>query len=153
MALGTLFVKDRETATPPQNSPPDEQSPVSHDGNLRNRLLHLIEMLERLPAAADAGGNGAGAAMMHLGRISDDRLRTLTAMLRERISDIDVDVEDALLARLLLDHYTNAIGHLRALSKETDDRLTGVQNTIRDGRRAIELERRRAESRQHPKED
>ena len=111
--------------------------------DLNARMLRLAETLGRLraptaPTRATAAGNPIAAA---LERISDERLQQIGSLLRERIHDEDVNAEDALLIRLLLDEYAIAVLHLRAAAQMLEERLDAARLTIRDGRRMAERER------------
>jgi len=118
------------------------------DGELTARLTRLIELLDRSHVASTTGT--AEAHGNRLDHTADDRIRALTRMLREGITHPDINVEDALLMRLLLEDYARAVRHVRAVSLETDGRLNGVAAVLKEGYRAVELARAHAEAPQSP---
>ena len=120
--------------------------------------MRLAAMLERYrapdPTLAAPGANpganpdgnpgvnpGVNPVAARLASIPDERLRQLGAMLKERIDEREIDAQDALLLRLLLDEYSTAVRQLRAVTEVIDQRLNAARMTIAAGRRAIASER------------
>ena len=104
--------------------------------------MRLAEKLGQLRTPDAAPGTPTGNPVeAALGMIPDQRLQHIGALLRERIAEQDVNAEDALLIRLLLDDYTTSVLHLRAAAQRLEERLDAARTTIRDGRRMAERER------------
>jgi hypothetical protein len=112
---------------------------VTVDETLNIRLISLAKLLEQLPAIPAVVSPVRGPRADGLDDIADDRLRLFGARLRERLSAVEMDGEDALLLRLLLQDFTTAVGCLRRGLREVEGQLLGVEDTIRQGRRAVRL--------------
>lgn len=120
---------------------------MSRDQSLNHRLINLAKLLEQVPAPGLPTKSGReNPVAARLAAVADDRLRLLGETLRQRLDDGEMDAEDALLLRLLLEDYRAGVGHLRAIANSIDERLTAARNTIKDGRRAVALERSYNES-------
>jgi len=106
--------------------------------------MRLAEMLERLPTPdPDPSGAQANPVVARLDSISDERMRRLGAMLKERIDEPDVDAADALMLRLLLDEYAAGVRHLRAAVSTIEKRLNAARSVIAESRRVAAAERAR----------
>jgi hypothetical protein len=110
--------------------------------DLNARLMRLVETLDRHRAPDSAAASpDTHPVVAHLESVRDERLRGLVAMMKTRIDDRDVDAEDALLLRLLLEEYANAVGHVRAAAQMIDERLSTARKTLHEGRRLAERAR------------
>jgi hypothetical protein len=98
--------------------------------------------LKRLEAVlAQAGSRSllsseSDAADVHLDSVLVDRIRQLTAELRER-DGAPIDDIDALAMRLLLNEYRAAVGHLRAVARIAAERIDAAPRALKDARRAV----------------
>ena len=117
---------------------------LAENGDLNTRLARLAETLDRfrVRSGETVGDARSGSA---LDRIPDERLRNLSALLRDRLDDPQIDVDDVLLLNLVLDDISAAVGHLRGMINEIDERLNSGDRVLREGRRAAALERARTE--------
>lgn len=121
--------------------------------DLNARVMRLAGMLERFRAPnPNPGSTNANPVVAHLESIPDERLRNLGAMLKERIDEGQIDAEDALLLRLLLDEYTAAVRQLRGAADIIDQRLNNARSAVSEGRRLAAAERARVASSNPPGE-
>jgi len=65
-----------------------------------------------------------------------DRIRLLTAELRSTGS-LDVDESDAVVMKLLLQEYSAAVGHLRAVARMAAATVDGVTAPMLETERAV----------------
>ena len=114
---------------------------MSPDQSLNSRLISLARLLEQLPAPGTSAPTAEGLATASLAHIPDERLASLGARLALRQDVTELDAEDALLLRLLLQDYVAAVGVLRARVREVEAQLLDVEGTIRKSRRAIRIAR------------
>lgn len=114
---------------------------MSPDQSLNDRLISLARLLEQLPAPGTSAPTAEGLAAGSLDHIPDERLASLGARLALRQDVAELDAEDALLLRLLLQDYVTAVGILRARVREVEAQLLDVEGTIRKSRRAIRIAR------------
>ena len=114
---------------------------MSPDQSLNSRLISLARLLEQLPAPGTSAPTAEGLATASLAQIPDERLASLGARLALRQDVTELDAEDALLLRLLLQDYVAAVGVLRARVREVEAQLLDVEGTIRKSRRAIRMAR------------
>ena len=93
------------------------------------RLTHLARILND----ADTRHNAAAAdpVDLHLKSVRLDRIRQLTRAVEDRIG-LEPDGLDGITMRLLLDEYTAAVAHLRAVAREAAKRVAGAPAPIKD---------------------
>ena len=112
---------------------------MSTDHALNERLMSLAKLLEQLPAPVPAAASDDNAA--RLAGIPDARLRTLGERLRARAHDAEMDAEDAMLLRLLLDEYVAAVRRVRTVADNIGESLNQAETALREGRRAALITR------------
>lgn len=108
--------------------------PSSRDTS--ERLARLEQILSRTDGAQTVIGDTANPAEVHLGSIAEERIRLLTAELHGAGSGED-EPADALLMKLLLNEYTAALGHLRAVARMSAAIVDGAAAPMREMERAV----------------
>ena len=104
------------------------------------RLLELDRILAR-DRAASFSGDGDSVAL-HLGAVPAERIRALTAVLG-RSTTGDNDEIDTVEMRLLLNDYTSAVGHLRAVARSAAARIDEAAAPVREAQLFMERDLRR----------
>ena len=108
--------------------------PSSRDTS--ERLAHLEQILSRTDGAQTVIGDTANPAEVHLGSIPAERIRLLTSELHGTGSG-ECEPADALLMKLLLNEYTAALGHLRAVARMSAAIVDGAAAPMREMERAV----------------
>ena len=101
---------------------------MSADQSLNDRLISLARLLEQLPAPGTSAPTAEGLAAGSLAHIPDERLASLGARLSLRQDVTELDAEDALLLRLLLQDYVAAVGILRARVRRSEEHTSELQS-------------------------
>lgn len=99
----------------------------------RLRQLEQILLTSKMPSVAAA--DERDPATRHLESASLERIRQMSALI-ERSDGLDEDV-DAVAMRLLLNDYTTAVAHLRAVTREASKRLDSAAEPVNDLRRFL----------------
>lgn len=97
-----------------------------------------LKRLEQILAHARNGASLSGdfeAAAVHLDSVPLDRIRKLTDELSRETPELDTI--EAVTIRLLLNEYTAAVGHLRAVARMAAARVDGATKPMKDARRAL----------------
>jgi hypothetical protein len=103
------------------------------------RLIELEQILARSKSATAVSREGeADPAGLHLAGVPSERIQRLTAELRA--SDGADDEISAIAARLLLNDYAAAVGHLRAVARLAVTRIEGAAAEIKSSEKAIRRE-------------
>jgi hypothetical protein len=85
-------------------------------------------------------------ATLHLTEMPTERIRRFThALGTKRGNDIDNDAIDILTMRLLLNDFTSAVGHLRAVANIAASLIDHAAKPVREAHRLIKAENRREE--------
>ena len=106
------------------------------------RLLELDRVLSRERTASFSGeGNPVS---LHLGAVPAERIRELTALLG-RTADRDNDEIDAIAMQLLLNDYSSAVGHLRAVARLAATRIDDAAVPVREAQLFMKRDLRREE--------
>jgi hypothetical protein len=115
---------------------------VSLSRDRAERLIELEQILacSRTTTALSREGD-AEPATVHLAGVPDERIQRLTGELRA-CSDIDHDEIAAITARLLLNDYGTAVGHLRAVARLAVARIDEAAATINDCQESIRREQK-----------
>lgn len=113
---------------------------MSASPDATQRLIELERILSRAssPAARD---DDADPAALHLAGVPTERIRRLTAELRAR-PEGERDEIGAIAVRLLLNDYTTAVGHLRAVARLAVSRIDQSAVTIKECQKAIRREQK-----------
>ena len=114
------------------------------------RLNRLESLLTRQAVAqeTDARRPGASAdqpAIDGISAVGVERLRALTAEVRERMNSSDLDDLDGITMRLLLDEYRRVFGRVRAAVRATEHSLRQSHATVHESQRYIDRELRHLE--------
>jgi hypothetical protein len=109
--------------------------PDAHDPS--DRLARLERILAQRPAAETSNEPVTDAVQLNMRSLPTDRIRQLTSELQRR-SHVESDTIDALEMRLLLNDYSTAVAHLRAIARITASRLATVAEPIRRAGRWVE---------------
>jgi hypothetical protein len=113
------------------------------------RLLELEQILAHSRNAL-ATDRDADSVALHLADVPSERMRRFTSLLRTGASG-DNDAIDAVTMRLLLNDYTAAVGHLRAIARVAAAGIDAAAIPVRESQRFIRLEERR-EQKQEPRD-
>jgi len=109
--------------------------PSSRDAS--ERLVRLEQILSQTPSVSDAAPAGStDAAHVHLKAVPTERIRLLTAELQGAGSS-ELDESDAVVMKLLLNEYSSAVGHLRAVARMAAAAVDGVTAPTLETERAI----------------
>jgi len=106
-------------------------------GDARRRLLDL----ERILAQSRSTGAKAGDAdpvTLHLADVPVERIRRFTAELQS--ADGNRDEITAVTMRLLLNDYSTAVAHLRAVARIAIDKIESAVEPIRDCQKFLRRE-------------
>lgn len=107
----------------------------SHDAS--ERLARLEQILSETSSASNATpADNTDAAHVHLDGVPTERIRHLTAELQET-SSFELDESAAVVMKLLLNEYSSAVGHLRAVARIAAARVDGVTAHILEADRAV----------------
>jgi hypothetical protein len=110
---------------------------VASSRDASERLARLEQILSETSSASNATpAANTDAAQVHLDALSTERIRRLTAELQET-SSFELDESDAVVMKLLLNEYSSAVGHLRAVARIAAATVDGVTARIREAERAI----------------
>jgi hypothetical protein len=112
--------------------------------NDSSRRLAEIERVLAQRGSVRAGAD-TDAVAVHLAGVDTGRLRALTVALEQRV-DQRVDEIDALVMRVLLNHYTASVGHLRAVAQTAASRIDEAALPVRESQRFL----RRLDSKEAP---
>jgi len=106
----------------------------SHDTS--ERLARLEQILAQTASGSGsiAADNGDGAEV-HLSSVLTERIRLLTAELQGTASPLDES--DAVVMKLLLNEYSTAVGHLRAVARMAAATVDGVTAPMLEMDRAV----------------
>ena len=102
---------------------------------IEQRLLKLGQVIAGSRTGPPASSGDVDVADVMLASVTTDRIRGTTAEL-ERGSNIDATT--AVAMRLLLSDYSAAVASLRTVTRATEHRLDGVDESIRNGLRLVE---------------
>ena len=101
------------------------------------RLQRIEQILaSSTPALTLAPLDPRDAATNHLQAAPLERMRQLTLELQARSDGAQEDV-DALAMRLLLNDYSSAVAHLRAVARDAAERIDAAAAPLNEARRAI----------------
>jgi hypothetical protein len=103
---------------------------------MSSRLLRLEQILAQTSRTAVDSVRRDDAADVHLGSVSEERLRRLTSELSREMSS-ELDPVDAITMRLLLDEYTSSVSHLRAVATMAAAGVDRTTGPLRDARRSL----------------
>lgn len=125
--------------------------------NAPNKGSQRLQRLEEILAASKASiavfsGDERDAATVHLDSVPLERIRQITAELLER-GDTGNDEIDALAARLLLNEYTVAVAHLRAVAREAGQSIDSAAVPLHEIRKFLWRDEKLRESRRQALEE
>jgi hypothetical protein len=109
------------------------------------RLQRLAQILAESNTAGSTSVRDTDPADVHLGSVPLERIRRLTAVLTDG-AGTDVDDIDALAMRLLLNDYTTAVAHLRAVARLTEQRMADATVPIEAADLHVRQRTKRAET-------
>jgi hypothetical protein len=115
---------------------------VSASDDFSARLLELDRILSRERATSFSGEGDP--VSLHLGAVPTERIRALTSVLEPTV-DRDNDEIDAIAMRLLLNDYSSAVGHLRAVARSAATRIDDAAVPVREAQLFMKRELRREE--------
>jgi hypothetical protein len=115
---------------------------VSAADDLSERLLELDRILSRERPASFS--NEGDPVSLHLTAVPGERIRELTSFLT-RTMEHDIDEIDVVAMRLLLNDYTSAVGHLRAVARSAAARIDDAAMPIREAQLFMKRDLRREE--------
>ena len=115
---------------------------MSTPSNTTERLKEIERILAHRKASTPDGN--AEAVAVHLADVPAARISELTSTLRRRAGE-PVDDIDAVTMRLLLNDYTMAVEHLRAVARDAAARVDAAAIPIKAMRRAVKSKQPRDE--------
>jgi len=115
---------------------------VSIPSNPLERLREIERVLAQTRSSTGSSDAGVDPVALHLGEVPSTRIREFTSMLQQRAVD-GTDEIDALAVRLLLNDYTAAIAHLRAVAREAAALIDGAAAPVKDSQRFLRVDDRR----------
>jgi hypothetical protein len=105
-------------------------------------LQRLEQILAESNATLTATRDGtADPADVHLASVPLERIRRTTSELQLG-SGIDIDDVDAVTMRLLLNDYTTAVAHLRAVARLTEQHITAATAPIQETRLLVQRQQK-----------
>jgi len=111
--------------------------PVAPSRDTSERLARLEQILSRTQSGSRAiTADTANAADVHLSSVPTERIRLLTAEL-QRTDLPQLDESDAVVMKLLLNEYSAAVGHLRAVARMAAATVDGVTVPTLETERAV----------------
>lgn len=121
---------------------------ASNSLSLAERLLQLDRILSHEGAASfSAEGDPVS---LHLGAVPSERIRELTSFLTRATGA--TDEIDVVAMRLLLNDYTSAVGHLRAVARSAANRIDGAAAPVREAQLFMKRDLRREEREERKQE-
>jgi hypothetical protein len=117
---------------------------LSIPSSAHDRLTEIERILAQttnVPTANDAGENPVA---VHLADVPAARIRELTRILQWRPTEENDEI-DLLAMRLLLNDYTAAIGHLRAVARVAAALVDGAAVPVKQTQRFLRLDDRTQE--------
>jgi hypothetical protein len=135
-------VRSREYTTGVSGRTPSWSSQLSAADDLAERLLELDRILSRERAASFSGEGDP--VSLHLSAVPAERIRELTSLLG-RTAGSENDELDAVTMRLLLNDYTSAVGHLRAVARSAATRIDDAAMPVREAQLFMKRDVRREE--------
>ena len=115
---------------------------MSAADDLAERLLELDRILSHERAASFSGEGDP--VSMHLDAVPSERIRELTSLLQRRAATGNDEI-DAVAMRLLLNDYTAAVGHLRAVARLAATRIDDAAAPVREAQLFMKRDLRREE--------
>ena len=109
-------------------------TPVSTPQDLSQRLVRIAHILNA--AGVPRVGSTMDAIELHLRSVPLERMKQLTGELAQR-DGRDADELDLVTMRLLLEEYTAAVGHLRAVARAAAARVDGAPVPLKQTRKYI----------------
>lgn len=110
------------------------------------RVLELERILARDRRATPASSESqTDAAALHLSEMPTERIRRFTHALGTTAGDVDNDAIDILTMRLLLNDFTGAVGHLRAVANIAASLIDKAAKPVREAQRMVKVENGREE--------
>ena len=110
------------------------------------RVLELERILAHDRRVASAGSESqTDPAALHLAETPTERIRRFTHALGTAGLDADNDAIDILTMRLLLNDFSRAVEHLRAVANIAAADIDRAAKPVRDTQRLIEVENGRVE--------
>jgi cob(I)alamin adenosyltransferase len=104
--------------------------------SISQRLRRLQQILARPKLVTGTADTGPDPAETHLASIDLERIRQVTCELQNRADEMPDDL-DAVTARVLLNDYASAVGHLRAAARLAERRVASASAPIEEARRFI----------------
>lgn len=110
------------------------------------RVLELERILARDRRATPTNSESqTDAAALHLSEMPTERIRRFTHALGTTNGDVDNDAIDILTMRLLLNDFTGAVGHLRAVANIAASLIDKAAKPVKDAQRMVKVENGREE--------
>jgi hypothetical protein len=106
------------------------------------RLIDIERLLAQTKSSMVSNRTGADPVALHLAEVPSARIRELTSMLQQRAVE-GIDEIDALAMRLLLNDYSAAVAHLRAVAREAAALIDGAAAPVKDSQRFLRIDHRR----------
>ena len=107
------------------------------------RLLELEQILAQSRNAL-AADRDADPVALHLADVPVERMRRFTSVLQQGAGGGNDEI-DAVTMRLLLNDYTAAVGHLRAIARVAAAGIDAAAVPVRESQRFVRLDDRRAQ--------
>jgi hypothetical protein len=109
------------------------------------RVLELERILaHERRATSPSAESQTDPAALHLTEMPTERIRRFThALATTRGGDLDNDAIDILTIRLLLNDFTSAVGHLRAVANIAASLIDNAASPVKAAQRFIKFEDRR----------
>ena len=101
----------------------------------RERLLEIERILTETVTGVRSNGGAEDSVAVHLAQLPAARIRAFTQMLEQRVAEVD-DV-DALAMRLLINDYTTAVAHLRAVAQVAASLVDGAAAPVKRGHKFL----------------
>ncbi|HEU4693109.1 MAG TPA: hypothetical protein VFS23_32325 [Vicinamibacterales bacterium] len=114
---------------------------MSASDDLSGRLRELDRILSH--EGSTSFSNEGDPVSLHLGAVPSERIRELTSLLgRTTVANDEIDV---VAMRLLLNDYTSAVGHLRAVARSAATRIDEAATPVREAQLFMKRDQRREE--------
>jgi hypothetical protein len=105
------------------------------DPDSSQRLIRLEQILAESKPAAAAASDG-DPVKVHLGSVPAERIRQVTAELTCR-NGVDNDEIDIVAMRVLLNDYSAAVAHFRAVARKAEEQIAAAAGPIAEFRRFV----------------
>ena len=112
---------------------------LSTPSRSHERLAEIERVLAQTTSVIKANDGVADPVGVHLADVPEARIRALTRMLQQQPTDGNDDI-DLLAMRLLLNDYSAAVAHLRAVARIAASLVDGAAAPVKEGHRFLRVD-------------